>query len=49
MCFTANMPSWTGTRRKASFKFSEIDHGLFRELVELARAGWEGYRAMKFV
>ncbi len=34
---------------KACFSFSEVDHGLFRELAGLTRAGFEGYRAMKFV
>jgi len=34
---------------KACFNFSEVDHGLFRELAGLTRAGFEGYRAMKFV
>lgn len=34
---------------KACFNFSEVDPGLFRELTELTRAGFEGYRAMKYV
>ncbi len=34
---------------KACFNFNAVDHGLFRELTELTRAGFQGYRAMKFV
>ena len=34
---------------KACFNFSEVDPALFRQLSELTAAGFEGYRAMKYV
>jgi hypothetical protein len=34
---------------KACFNFSEVDAGLFRELADLTAAGFEGYRALKYV
>jgi hypothetical protein len=29
--------------------FSEVDPGLFRKLADLTAAGFEGYRALKYV
>jgi hypothetical protein len=34
---------------KACFNFSEVDPKLFRQLAELTAAGFEGYRALKYV
>lgn len=34
---------------KACFNFSEVDPALFRQLAELTAAGFEGYRALKYV
>src|SRR4029077_6021178 len=34
---------------KACFNFSEVDPALFRQLAELTAAGFECYRAMKYV
>jgi hypothetical protein len=34
---------------KACFNFNEVNRDLFGELAELTRAGFEGYRAMKYV
>lgn len=34
---------------KACFNFSEVDAGLFRELADLTAAGFEGYRALKYI
>jgi hypothetical protein len=34
---------------KACFNFSEVDPALFRQLSELTAAGFEGYRALKYV
>jgi len=34
---------------KACFNFSEVDPALFRQLADLAAAGYEGYRALKYV
>lgn len=34
---------------KACFNFSQVDPELFRELAELTAAGFEGYRALKYV
>ncbi len=34
---------------KACFNFSEVDPGLFRQLADLTAAGFEGYRALKYV
>lgn len=34
---------------KACFNFSEVDPGLFRKLADLTAAGFEGYRALKYV
>jgi hypothetical protein len=34
---------------KACFNFSEVDAALFRQLSELTAAGFEGYRALKYV
>lgn len=34
---------------KACFNFNEVDPALFRQLSELTAAGFEGYRAMKYV
>ena len=34
---------------KACFNFSEVDLALFRQLSELTAAGFEGYRALKYV
>ncbi len=34
---------------KACFNFSEVDAALFKQLAELTAAGFEGYRALKYV
>jgi hypothetical protein len=34
---------------KACFNFSEFDPALFRQLADLTAAGFEGYRALKYV
>jgi hypothetical protein len=34
---------------KACFNFSEVDPALFRQLADLTAAGFEGYRALKYV
>lgn len=34
---------------KACFNFSKVDPALFRQLSELTAAGFEGYRALKYV
>ncbi len=34
---------------KACFNFSKVDTGLFRQLADLAAAGFEGYRTLKYV
>lgn len=34
---------------KACFNFVEVDAGLFRQLADLTAAGFEGYRALKYV
>jgi hypothetical protein len=34
---------------KACFNFSEVDPKLFRQLSDLTAAGFDGYRAMKYV
>ena len=34
---------------KACFNFSEVDSALFRQLAALTAAGFEGYRALKYV
>jgi hypothetical protein len=34
---------------KACFNFSEVDPALFRQLAVLTEAGFEGYRALKYV
>jgi len=36
-------------RGKSCFNFTEIDPVLFRELAALTRAGFAGFRTMKFV
>jgi len=33
----------------ACFNFSEVDPALFRQLADLTAAGFEGYRALKYV
>jgi hypothetical protein len=34
---------------KACFNFSEVDPALFHQLAALTAAGFEGYRALKYV
>ena len=34
---------------KACFNFAEVDPGLFRQLGDVTAAGFEGYRALKYV
>jgi hypothetical protein len=34
---------------KTCFNFAEIDPALFRQLADLTAAGFDGYRALKYV